>query len=110
MLKLNSYSLVQANIIPLCQAALTEHIGPVTYLPIPTQQRTAAASLPRAVCRSLSLSLPVLHLFALLGRKGHEEKQQKECKLSETSLRTPVVHPDPADQQKSNLSSSLRDS
>lgn len=33
-----------------------------------------------------SLSVPVPHLSALLGRKGHKVNQQKEYKLSEASL------------------------
>lgn len=65
---------------------LTEQIRPVTYLPILMWQGTAAITLPQAVCRRLPLSVPLPHLSALLGRKGHEVNQQKEYKQSEASL------------------------
>lgn len=65
---------------------LTEQIRPVTYLPALIWQETAAITLPQAVCRSLPLSIPLPHLSALLGRKGHEVNEQKKYKQSEASL------------------------
>lgn len=83
---------------------LTEQIRPVTYLPILIWQGTAAITLPQAVCRSLPLSVPLPHLSALLGRKGHEVNQQKKYKQSRgLPPRAPSIHPDPMDWQKSHL-------